>query len=224
MTPMPHDLQASLHELVGGVRRFQREVYPAKQALFKTLALGQAPKILFITCSDSRIDPSLITQSDPGSLFLIHNAGNIVPPHGTPYGGTGASIEYAVSVLEVEHIIVCGHSACGAMTALCEKHQGEEIPIIRQWISYAAATRAILDAVDSGMSEAERLERSIEINVAVQLHHLETLPSVAARMAAKTLALHGWVYHIETGAIDVYNPLNDAFVPFDEAYARSLTP
>ncbi|MBK8191185.1 MAG: carbonic anhydrase [Vampirovibrionales bacterium] len=215
---MPRDPQASLNDLIRGVRKFQRDVYPGKQELFKTLAKGQSPKILFITCSDSRIDPSLITQSDPGSLFLIHNAGNIVPPHGTPYGGTGASIEYAVSVLEVEHIIVCGHSACGAMTALCERHQGDGIPIIRQWISYADATRAILDTVAHGADEAQRLERCIEINVAVQMHHLETIPSVAARMAAKTLALHGWVYHIESGEIDVYDPLTEGFKSFEQAY------
>lgn len=213
------DLNDSINQVIFGVKKFQNEVYPKKQQLFETLAKEQQPKILFITCSDSRIDPSLITQTEPGSLFLVQNAGNIIPPHGTPYGGTGASIEYAVTVLKVKHIILCGHSSCGAMSALLEPDKVENIPIIKQWISYAAATRAIIDV--ENLTTEERLQRCIERNVQVQLANLKTIPSVAAGLAAGCLNLHGWVYHIETGSIDVYTPELNTFVAFDDAYAQA---
>lgn len=217
------NLNESLDSIVSGVRKFQSDIYPEKQALFKDLAKGQSPKILFVTCSDSRIDPSLITQTDPGSLFLIQNAGNIIPPHGTPYGGTGASIEYAVTVLNVEHIIVCGHSACGAMGALLNDNVLNSVsPIIKQWVSYAETTRAIIDAEAGDMPQEERLHRCIERNVEVQIRHLQTFPSVAARLAIGKLSIHGWFYHIETGEIDVYEPKTESFVSFDKAYPLTV--
>jgi carbonic anhydrase len=214
----------SFSAIISGVRKFQNHIYPEKQGLFKSLARTQDPKTLFVTCSDSRIDPSLITQTDPGSLFLIHNAGNIIPPHGTPFGGTGASIEYAITVLNVEHIIVCGHSFCGAMGTLLNDSALDSVPpIIKQWISYAEATRAIIDAEAGGLSEDERLHRCVARNVQVQISHLKTFPSVAARLTLGTLTLHGWFYHIETGEIDVYDPEAKAFIPFDQAYGVSVS-
>lgn len=213
----------SIKQVVLGVKRFQNEVYPDKQELFKSLAKEQQPKILFITCSDSRIDASLITQTDPGSMFLIQNAGNIIPPHGTPYGGTGASIEYAITVLNVQHIIICGHSTCGAMTALLDESKLVDIPILRQWISYAETTRAIIEAEAGDLSQDERLHRCVERNIQVQIRHLKTFPSVASRLALGQLTLHGWFYHIETGEIDVYDSTIDTFVPFDTAYASHLS-
>ncbi len=211
-----------IYQVIRGVKKFQTEIYPVKQELFQSLAKKQDPKILFITCSDSRIDPSLITQTEPGSLFLIHNAGNLVPPHGTPYGGTGASIEYAITVLNVEHIIVCGHSMCGAMSALLDERKLENIPIIRNWITYAEGTRAIIEAEAGDLSEEERLHRCVERNVEVQLTHLKTLPSVAAGLTTGRITLHGWVYHIETGTIDVYSTNSKSFISFDEEYSGLL--
>ncbi|WP_373532553.1 carbonic anhydrase [Vampirovibrio sp.] len=207
-----------MEQVILGVKKFQKEIYPEKQSLFQALAKKQDPKILFITCSDSRIDPSLITQTDPGSMFLIQNAGNIIPPHGSPYGGTGASIEYAVTVLNVEHIIICGHTCCGAMAALLDARLVEDIPIIRQWISYADSTRAIVQAAPASLSKEERMSLCIKQNVQVQMSHLKTIPSVAARLSAGQLSLHGWVYHIESGSIDVYSTGDKEFVPFEQAY------
>lgn len=217
------DSNNSIAPVLTGVKKFQEEVYPEKRDLFKVLAQRQEPKVLFITCSDSRVDPSLITQTDPGSMFLIHNAGNIVPPHGTPYGGTAASIEYAVTVLNVEHIIVCGHSTCGAMSALLDESKLAGSPTLKQWISYAETTRAIIEAETEGFSQEEKLHRCVERNIQVQLSHLKTFPSVAARLAVGKLNLHGWFYHIETGEIDVYDFATDKFVPFDEAYALPIS-
>src|SRR5688572_10379852 len=99
-----------MDELIEGLRYFQSKVLIHKQDLFQQLAGGQKPEVLFITCGDSRIDPNLLTQSDPGELFLIRNAGNIVPPYGSPTGGEEATIEYAVSAVGVQHIVVCGHT------------------------------------------------------------------------------------------------------------------
>lgn len=210
----------SIHSIIEGVCKFQGEAFPQMQSLFKELAKKQEPKVLFVTCSDSRVDPSLITQTDPGSLFLVQNAGNIIPPHGTPYGGTGASIEYAVTVLGVEHIIVCGHSSCGAMAALLDDDiLASAPPIIKNWVSHAEATRAIVDLETKEQDAATKLKRTIARNVQVQISHLKTFPSVAAKLAAKKLTVHGWVYHIESGDIDVYDPMAEEFVPFNQAYA-----
>lgn len=208
------------HAIIEGVRKFQSEAYSHKQSLFQELAKKQEPKVLLVTCSDSRVDPSLITQTDPGSLFLVQNAGNIIPPYGTPYGGTGASIEYAVTVLGVEHIIVCGHSSCGAMSALLDDKVLESAPpIIKQWVSYAETTRAIVDVEAKNLDKLERLNHAIARNVQVQIRHLKTFPSVAAKLAVGQLTIHGWVYQIESGNVDVYDPASEGFVPFERAYA-----
>lgn len=208
------------HAIIEGVRKFQSEAYSHKQSLFQELAKKQEPKVLLVTCSDSRVDPSLITQTDPGSLFLVQNAGNIIPPYGTPYGGTGAFIEYAVTVLGVEHIIVCGHSSCGAMSALLDDKVLESAPpIIKQWVSYAETTRAIVDVEAKNLDKLERLNHAIARNVQVQIRHLKTFPSVAAKLAVGQLTIHGWVYQIESGNVDVYDPASEGFVPFERAYA-----
>lgn len=211
-------LNESLIKIIQGVKQFQNKVYPDKQSLFRALATTQQPKVLFITCSDSRIDPAMITQTEPGDMFLIHNAGNIVPPHGAAYGGTGASIEYAVSALNVEHIIVCGHSSCGAMTALLHEGSLDGLPAVKHWLSFAESTKAILESETAGISDEARIEQCIRMNIPVQLAHLKTLPSVAAKLFQNQIMLHGWVYHIESGEIEVYNSQNRAFITFDEAY------
>ena len=210
----------SLQKITEGVRRFQSEAFAEKRALFQSLAQKQQPKILFITCSDSRVDPSLITQTEPGDLFVIQNAGNIVPPYGVMYGGTSASVEFAVAVLNVEHIIICGHSDCGAMRALVKETPLEEAPTIQQWLRYAQTAKAIIDAEmqTQPMNEAEQIYRCSEKNVEVQLNHLKTIPCVAAHMASGKLQLHGWLYHIGTGKIRVFSNSAEQFMEFDQAY------
>ena len=111
-------------DIAAGVVKFQKEVFPEKKDLFKTLSQGQNPETLFITCSDSRINPNMLTQTEPGELFICRNAGNIVPPHTNHTGGMTASTEYAVAVVKVKHIVVCGQSACGAMTAAMQSVSG----------------------------------------------------------------------------------------------------
>ncbi|MFE0130795.1 carbonic anhydrase [Streptomyces sp. NPDC059037] len=181
-----------------GVTRFRRDVYPAKAELFAELAATHRPTTLFISCSDARVVPELITQSEPGELFVIRTAGNLVPAHTPGSDGVGASIEYAVAVLGVTGIVVCGHSACGAMTALAENHDLTGAPAVADWLRHADASRARVTA-GTGEREVDALVRE---NVRAQLANLATHPSVARALAARTLTLHGWVYDIPTGTVE----------------------
>ncbi|MFG2140974.1 carbonic anhydrase [Streptomyces sp. NPDC048650] len=184
--------------LAEGVTRFQRDVFPAKADLFARLATDHTPRTVFIGCSDARVVPELITASEPGELFVIRTAGNLVPAYGPGADGVAASIEYAVAVLGVSDIVVCGHSACGAMTALAEGHDLSGAPAVADWLRHADASRArttTVGAVDALVSE----------NVLAQLANLATHPSVARALARKTVALHGWVFDIATGRVEALN-------------------
>lgn len=174
--------------------------------MFEQLALGQHPRILFITCCDSRIDPNLITQTQPGELFIIRNVGNIIPPYGATTGAEGAAIEYAIEVLGIKDIIVCGHSHCGAMKGLLETSSlSEQIPLVYDWLKYAEATRRIIKENYQGYQGDELLNAAIEENVLTQVENLRTYPSVHAKLYRGQLNLYGWVYKIETGGVFVYS-------------------
>ena len=202
-----------MEKLIRGVHKFQAAVFDSKRELFESLAEGQTPRALFITCSDSRIDPSLITQTEPGELFVLRNAGNIVPSHGPNPGGEVATIEYAVSVLEVRTIIVCGHSHCGAMAALMNPSTTEALPSVAGWLEHARGAREIMLQDYRHLEGSSLLTATIRENVLVQLEHLRTLPSVAARLRSEQLRLHGWVYKFETGEVLEFDPKHNAFVP-----------
>ena len=186
------------------------------QGLFEQLAKGQNPETLFITCSDSRIDPSLLTQAKPGDLFILRNAGNIVPPHGAGNGGEAATIEFAVAALGVKDIIICGHSHCGAMQGLLQPEQVASLPAVSSWLSHAETTRRIMRD-NYGHLEGDRLlTATVEENVLVQLENLRTLPAVGSRLVRGDLHLHGWVYKIETGEVFAYDVENAQFVKLAE--------
>lgn len=199
--------------LLDGVRSFQEQVIPQHRALFESLADGQSPDTLFITCSDSRVDPSLLTQTMPGELFIIRNAGNIVPPKSAGVTGASAGIEYAVRVLRVKHIVVCGHSRCGAMQGLLDSTGLDELHDVREWIRYAEGVRDAVLKHKPPLDEPHRLAQAVELNVLLQLDHLRTLPAVREALDAGTLDLNGWVYKFETGDLDVYDPQRKRFVP-----------
>lgn len=205
-----------MQKLIRGVSKFQKEVYVSNKELFEKLAEGQSPHTLFITCSDSRINPNLLTQTQPGEIFILRNAGNIVPPHGSSSGGEAATIEYAVSALGVSDIVICGHSLCGAMKGLLDPKSLELLPAVKAWLSHADATRRILVENYNGRSSAELLNIAIQENVLVQFENLKTLPAVAARHSRGDLRLHAWVYKIETGQVFSYNPEAGQFLPLAE--------
>jgi carbonic anhydrase len=201
-----------MDEIIAGVRSFQRDVYPQNWELFERLAKGQSPEALMITCSDSRVDPYLLTQAQPGKLFELRNAGNIVPRYGQLVGGVTATIEFAVVALCVPNIIVCGHSGCGAMAGLLNSEQLRGMPRVAEWLKHAAVVRDSMAAAGQ-LDAPDALERAVEANVIVQLDHLRTHPSVAENLNAGRINLHGWVYHIATGEVTAYNQEQGAFVP-----------
>ncbi len=213
-----------MEKIVKGVCKFQTEVFPKQQPEFEKLAHKQSPQALVITCADSRINPNLITQTEPGDLFLLRNAGNIVPAYGAANGGEGATIEYAVAVLKISHLIILGHSNCGAMAALMKNEGLEELPAVRHWFSHAEATRRLVQAKYSHITDPERLARlAIQENVLVQLDHLRTHPAVAVGLSRNELDLYGWMYTIETGEILSYDPAEHAFVPLERPMPISAT-
>ena len=133
-----------MQKLVEGIHRFQSETFSRDQGLFETLAEGQHPLALFITCSDSRIDPNRLTDTKPGELFIQRTAGNIVPPYGSVFAGEAATIEYAVMALKIRDIIICGHSHCGAMSGLLNPDSVKEMPAVEAYLKHAEATRRIV--------------------------------------------------------------------------------
>lgn len=211
-----------VNKIAAGVVRFQHDVYTKRQRLFRELAFGQSPEALFITCSDSRIDPNLITQTDPGELFICRNAGNIVPPHGLTTGAMTASIEFAVAVLEVPHIVVCGHSECGAMKGAMNPEMVAGLPHVRDWLGYSRAAVEVVREMGADLDERGRMLMLTEQNVVLQLNHLRTHPSVAAALAKKKLTLHGWVYDIKTGMVTAWDDSAERFVPVEERYVAEL--
>lgn len=203
-----------MQELVDGIHRFQKDSFSKDQQLFETLAEGQNPLALFITCSDSRIDPSRLTQTKPGELFIQRTAGNIVPPYGSVFAGEAATIEYAVSALGIRDIIICGHSHCGAMGGLLDPDSIEDMPAVKAYLAHAESTRRIVKENYSHLTDpVKRLTLTVEENVLVQLESLRTHPSVAAAIGRGDLKLHGWVYKFETGDVFAFNPEQHQFVP-----------
>lgn len=206
-----------MQKLVEGIHRFQTEYFSKDQQLFETLAEGQYPLALFITCSDSRIDPNQLTQTKPGELFIQRTAGNIVPPYGSVFAGEAATIEYAVSALKIRDIIICGHSHCGAMAGLLDLDSVEKMPAVKAYLEHAEATRRIVAENYKHLTDpAKRLTLTVEENVLVQLESLRTHPSVAAAVGRGELKLHGWVYKFETGEVFAYDPQKNAFQPLAE--------
>jgi len=221
----PSSADAALGSIVEGFKRFRREVFPAQEELFKKLATAQTPRAMFITCADSRIVPELITQSSPGDLFVTRNVGNVVPPYGQMNGGVSTAIEYAVAALGVRHIIICGHSDCGAMKAVLNPQSLESMPTVKGWLRHAEVARTVVEQnferCDCGQ---EHLELLTEENVIAQLNHLLTHPSVAARVASGQLFIHGWVYNIETSEIIAYDAESGRFLALDGEVVPMATP
>lgn len=202
-----------MQKLIQGIHQFQEEDFRPLQGLFEQLSKGQNPETLFITCSDSRIDPNRLTRSQPGDLFILRNAGNIVPPHGAANGGEAATIEFAVAALGVKDIIICGHSHCGAMKGLLQPEMVTALPAVSSWLSHAETTRRIVQENYQHLEGDQLVTATVEENVLVQLENLRTLPAVASRLVKGDLHLHGWVYKLETGEVFGYDFSDGQFVP-----------
>ena len=160
----------------------------------------------------------MITQTGPGELFIERNPGNIAPVYSGEAVGVSASIEYAISALRTPHVIICGHSDCGAIKGILHPEAVADMPAVARWLRYGdeALRRLGAQAPGAREDEHERLRRLTELNVLVQMEHLATHPAVRQALAEGRLALHGWVYEIETGEVRAYDPARGLFVPFPE--------
>lgn len=206
-----------MQELVQGVHYFQGIGFREREELFARLKDGQQPEACFITCADSRIVPTLITNSAPGQLFIVRNVGNVVPCYGTSNNGELAAVEYAVVELGIEDVIVCGHTCCGAMKALLDpsaREAGSRTPSVQVWLRHADATREIIREHYGHLDGSALVNAAAEENVLVQLEHLRSLPVIAARVSSGKVRLHGWMYKIETGEVFDYDGDVGQFVKF----------
>ena len=203
-----------MQKLITGILDFQNEGFNNYRTLFETLAEGQNPAALFITCSDSRVNPYLLTGSDPGDLFVLRTAGNIIPPYKNSLGGEAATIEYAIQVLKIPDIIICGHSQCGAMGGLLAPDSITELHAVKAYLEHAQSCLSTVEQKHSQIPDKEtRLARTIEENVLLQLENITTHPAVAAAIGRGDLKLHGWVYKFETGEVFAYNAEKNDFLP-----------
>lgn len=215
--------EEALQSIVDGFKRFRCEIFPQQEELFKKLATAQSPRAMFITCADSRVVPELITQSSPGDLFVNRNVGNVVPPYGQMMGGVSTAIEYAVMALGVQHIIICGHSDCGAMKAVLNPAELERMPTVKAWLRHAEVAKTVV-ADNCGCADHNTLGILTEENVVAQLDHLRTHPSVASRMACGQVFIHGWVYDIKTSEIKAYDAEKGEFRLIDDGPLPMATP
>jgi len=210
-----------VQQLVAGVHRFKHEVFRRQRELFERLSQGQEPRTLFVTCSDSRIDPNLITHTAPGDLFVLRNAGNLVPAFGATNGGEVATIEFAVVGLEVRDIVVCGHSHCGAMKGLLHPEYVAEMPTVAEWLKHAEATRRIIRSKYRHLAGEALLDAAIEENVLMQLENLQTHPAVAVALSQDKLKLHAWIYDIASGEVFAFDDTAEQFQPLGDLRPES---
>jgi len=201
-------------KILAGIGRFQ-EKYEADRPLFELLALKQEPKVLFVTCSDSRVAPELITDAEAGDLFVARTIANVVPPYGTGAIGVGAVIEYAVLHLHVEHAVICGHTDCGGIKALETPPDLSREPHLARWIEYARPAQTKVAA--SGIPPEERHLATVRESVLLQLSNLRTYDAVRDAERTGALQLQGWVYHLETGLVEAYDPESGTWMPVAES-------
>ena len=194
-----------MQKLIEGHKRFLAEVFPARKSHFHLLAEGQTPKWLFITCADSRVLPDMILGTEPGDLFISRSIGNVVPVTSHDVDGVTATIEYAVEVLKVRHIIVCGHSDCGALKAALDRKSLENLPKARRWLEHVEAAFAYLQPLNPADGESAELGALIRGNVVAQLQNLKAQMPVRNAMNEGRLTVHGWYYDILTGRIEEYD-------------------
>ncbi len=211
-------MESTLERLKEGARRFQAEVHRQNAGGYlKAATTPQQPHTLIVACADSRVDVESITSSGPGEVFITRNIGNMVPAYGEMLGGVSAVIEYAVTALKVKHVVICGHSDCGAMKALLHPESTAAMPTVRSWLTNGQAALRIADSLGHHDDRpSERIRRLTEQNVLMQVAHLKTHPSVAGALARDELSISGWVYEIGTGEVRIAEDGTHTFIPVTE--------
>jgi carbonic anhydrase len=203
-----------MQKLAAGIHHFQANFFASNRQLFEQLAkTGQSPETLFITCCDSRVVPNLITTAAPGELFIVRNVGNIVPSASRGVlGGVSAAIEYALEVLEVSQVIVCGHTNCGAIEAIVHPERVSHLPNVARWLRESSSVPQLIAERYGDLQGEAQLTAAVEENVLVQLENLRTFDFVTRRLERGALKISGWVFKIATGEVFDYDPLAEQFV------------
>jgi carbonic anhydrase len=204
----------AVQKLEAGIHHFQANYFATNRDLFRQLSDdGQRPETLFITCCDSRVVPTLITTTAPGELFIVRNVGNIVPSVGRGVlGGVSAAIEYAVELLKVDNVIVCGHTQCGAIDAILNPERVKHLPFVSRWLGESSRIPKLIEERYGDLEGEARQTAAVQENVLVQLENLRSFEAVARRLDAGNLKISGWVFQIATGDVFAYDPPSEQFL------------
>ncbi|MEM8828608.1 MAG: carbonic anhydrase [Cyanobacteria bacterium P01_G01_bin.19] len=203
-----------MKKLIRGLDKFRETYVDTHQELLAQLSHGQTPRVLFITCSDSRVAPNLITDTDVGELFVIRNAGNIIPPYGAANGGEGGTIEYAINALNIEQVVICGHSNCGAMKGLLKLNKlQKDMPLVYDWLRHAESTRRMVQETYPHYEGDDLIEVLVAENVLIQIDNLKTYPIVRSRLHQGRLKIYAWIYNVETGKVLAYDARTHTYIP-----------
>ena len=203
-----------MKKLIRGLDKFRETYVDTHKELLEQLSHGQKPRVLFVSCSDSRVDPNLITNTDIGELFVIRNAGNIIPPYGAANGGEGGTIEYAINALDIEQIVICGHTHCGAMKGLLKLNKlQKDMPLVYDWLKHAEATRRMVLETYPHYEGEDLIEVLVAENVLIQIDNLKTYPIIKSRLHQGRLKIYAWIYNIETGKVLAYDARTHTYIP-----------
>lgn len=206
----------NLQEYAQGNKLFRSYFKKNQESLLELVKSGQSPKALFIGCSDSRVIPDMMVQTDPGDLFVIRNVGNFVPPYkpDEDFHATASGIEYAVSVLKVKEIIICGHTHCGACASLYEEIEDPSLVHTKKWLELGqSAKKSAILSLGSDADKEELLRLTEKLSIVKQIENILTYPIVKKRFENGDLSIHGWCYDIATGKIEYYNADTYEFLP-----------
>ncbi|WP_298622018.1 carbonic anhydrase [uncultured Legionella sp.] len=212
-----------LIKLMLGVLQFKERAFIHMHDLFEQLNKGQHPDTLFITCADSRIDPTLITQAHPGDLFTLRNIGNIIPKYPSS-SSEAAGIEYVLNEFDIKDIIICGHTQCGAMKGLLKNNIANQLPNVASWLSHSHSVLKSMheDGTELIEDPEEKLIIATQKNILLQIAHLKTYPLIAEKLARNELTIHGWLYEVKTGKIQIYEPEKSDFIVLESALDNAI--
>ncbi|QVL30446.1 carbonic anhydrase [Telmatocola sphagniphila] len=208
-----------MENVLRGILSFKKNRRYQKEELFRKLSKGQTPTVMLITCSDSRIQPDIITRTEPGEIFVVRNMGNLIPAkHESEPGAESAAIDYAINVLNIRDIVICGHTKCGAVHGLLHPQTIDSMPAIKNWLDRAGTSaRTRIEALHQNPEDPNLWRQAVDLNVLAQLENLRSHDSVQEALRREILNIHGWVYEIETGEIQAYEPHLDRFLPLEQS-------